>query len=81
MACYPFLIDRYRAEGFSPAVEALMTMAAEGYPFPGNLDKTQPVNGLAPPSQRDLLHDALAGEWSTEQVSAALAEQLMHRTS
>jgi ectoine hydroxylase-related dioxygenase (phytanoyl-CoA dioxygenase family) len=81
VACYPFLIERYGAEGFSPAVETLMTMAADGYPFPGNLDKTQPVNGLAPPSQRDLLHDALAGEWSLEQISAALAEQLEQRTS
>ena len=63
----------------SAEVEALIAMAAEGYPFPANLDVTQPVDGLAPPSQQDLLRQALVEGWSTERVAEQLARQLAER--
>jgi hypothetical protein len=79
VACYPHLQAMHRDHGFSAEVETLITMAAEGYAFPANLDVTPPVGGMAPPSQADLVHDALTGGWSTEQVSAELARQLADR--
>jgi ectoine hydroxylase-related dioxygenase (phytanoyl-CoA dioxygenase family) len=78
-AVYPQLQERYRAEGFSPDVEALMTMSAEGYPFPGNIDLTPPKGGLAPDSQLDLLRQSLAEGWSAERLSDALDQQLADR--
>jgi ectoine hydroxylase-related dioxygenase (phytanoyl-CoA dioxygenase family) len=80
-ACYPSLQEWYRQQGFSAEVEALLTMAAEGYPFPGNLDRTQPTGGLAPPSQRELVRQALGEEWSADRLAAALAQQLDDRRS
>ena len=74
-ACYPRLQALYRDQGLSAEVEALMTMAADGYPFPANIDITPPIGGLAPPSQRDLLRQALTEEWPADQLEAALAQQ------
>ncbi|MFF9813168.1 phytanoyl-CoA dioxygenase family protein [Streptomyces sp. NPDC014006] len=63
-AVYPVLLKR-RAEGVGEAwLEHVIAASAEGYPFPTNLDRDPPVEGLAPPSQADLLRRALAGEWS-----------------
>ena len=50
-------------------------MVADGYPFPGNLDSTPPTGGLAPPTQRDVLRQALDEEWSFDELSSALATQ------
>jgi ectoine hydroxylase-related dioxygenase (phytanoyl-CoA dioxygenase family) len=73
LACYPHLVAMHERQGMSPAVEALMTMAAEGYPFPANLDVTPPVGGMAPPSQLDVLRRALVESWSGEQLASQLA--------
>lgn len=79
VACYSHLQAMHREHGFSPEVDALVTMAAEGYAFPANLDVTPPVGGMAPASQADLLRDALAEGWSTDRVAEALARQLADR--
>jgi hypothetical protein len=34
--------------------------SAEGYAFPTNLDRDQPLGGMAPPSQADVVLSALA---------------------
>lgn len=80
-ACYPHLTAMYHEQGMSAPVEALITMAAEGYPFPANLDVTPPVGGMAPASQVDLLHQALLEGWPAEQLHAALVRQLEDRRS
>ena len=41
----------------------IVAACAEGYAFPTNLDHDQPVEGLAPPSQADLVWQALAEQW------------------
>jgi ectoine hydroxylase-related dioxygenase (phytanoyl-CoA dioxygenase family) len=79
VSCYPYLQAMHREHGFSPEVEALIAMAAEGYAFPANLDVTPPVGGMAPPSQAELVRDALTAGWSTERVAAELARQLTDR--
>jgi ectoine hydroxylase-related dioxygenase (phytanoyl-CoA dioxygenase family) len=68
---YSDLVDR--AETWDPPqLEHAISAAAEGYPFPSNLDRDPPIEGLAPPSQADLVHLALRERWSTERLGEAL---------
>ncbi|MEU0580141.1 phytanoyl-CoA dioxygenase family protein [Streptomyces griseoincarnatus] len=58
-AVYPVLLAR-KAEGASEQwLENVIAASAEGYPFPTNLDNDPPVDGLAPPSQADVVRGAL----------------------
>jgi ectoine hydroxylase-related dioxygenase (phytanoyl-CoA dioxygenase family) len=61
--------------------EAVVRAAAEGYPFPTNLDRDPPLDGMAPPSQADLLRRALAEGWSAETLSDALSAYRARRVS
>jgi ectoine hydroxylase-related dioxygenase (phytanoyl-CoA dioxygenase family) len=72
-AVYPTLRQRV-IDGMSRrAVDNVIAATAEGYPFPTNLDRDQPVDGLTPPSQAGVLRRALDEAWSVEQLSSALA--------
>ncbi len=55
--------------------------AGHGYPFPTNLDTDPPVGGLAPPSQQDLLTQAVAEDWSQEKFDAELDAREAKRPS
>jgi ectoine hydroxylase-related dioxygenase (phytanoyl-CoA dioxygenase family) len=60
-------------DGASPAAIAnVIAACAEGYPFPTNLDLDQPVGGLAPPTQADILARAVAGGWPRQQLETEL---------
>jgi ectoine hydroxylase-related dioxygenase (phytanoyl-CoA dioxygenase family) len=74
-AVYPTL--RAAAEsGMSTAqVENVVAASAEGYPFPTNLDRAQPVDGMAPPSQAELLARAVADRASAQDLADSLADQ------
>ena len=74
-AIHPALAARVAAGWSDDAVAHVVAASAEGYPFPSNLDRAQPVGGMAPPSQADLVHAALAEGASTEDLAARLAEQ------
>ena len=72
-AVYPVLLDRKAAgtpdaDGSAHALAA----AAEGYPFPTNLDLDQPVGGLTPASQAEIVRDALAADASPAELGALL---------
>ncbi len=54
---------------------------AEGYSFPTNLDRDPPLGGLAPKTQAQLMHEALAENWSDDAFSKALAEQAGRKLS
>ncbi len=54
---------------------------AHGYAFPTNLDRDQPVDGLTPPSQLDLLVDALQRKMSAADLGAAMDSHAMRRVS
>jgi hypothetical protein len=54
---------------------------AEGYAFPTNLDKDQPIGSLAPPSQVDTVLAALADGLTPEDLNIALAAQIERRIS
>jgi ectoine hydroxylase-related dioxygenase (phytanoyl-CoA dioxygenase family) len=62
----------YPALHAHPAPEHAVAAAAEAYPFPTNLDRDPPVDGLAPPSQADLVRQALAEGWPAERFEAGL---------
>ncbi|MEM7274980.1 MAG: phytanoyl-CoA dioxygenase family protein [Actinomycetota bacterium] len=52
---------------------------AQGYAFPTNLDRDQPVGGLTPPSMLDLVIDGLARRVPPAELRAALAEHAGRR--
>jgi ectoine hydroxylase-related dioxygenase (phytanoyl-CoA dioxygenase family) len=80
-AIYPVLKAR-KGQGVDPArLDDAIASAAEGYPFPGNLDLDDNVGGLAPVAQAHLVRQALAQDWSTEKLDEALdAYAVRHRT-
>ena len=53
----------------------VIAATAEGYAFPTNLDRDQPIDGLAPPTQADLVRRALAEGWAVTDFTAAVREQ------
>ena len=55
------------------AVDNVIAATAEGYAFPTNLDRDQPIGGLAPQSQAELLRQAVAERWPVDQLTEALA--------
>ena len=67
---YPALVAA-RLEGAER--EAVIANTGEGYPFPANLDIDSPLTGMAPPSQQDLLRQALSEGWPSERFDAELA--------
>jgi ectoine hydroxylase-related dioxygenase (phytanoyl-CoA dioxygenase family) len=60
-------------DGASPtAIANVIAACAEGYPFPANLDLDQPVDGLAPRTQADILGRAVSERWSRQQLETEL---------
>ena len=54
------------------ALRSALAAAAEGYAFPTNLDLDQPVDGMAPQTQAELVWRALQESWPAAQVEEAL---------
>jgi ectoine hydroxylase-related dioxygenase (phytanoyl-CoA dioxygenase family) len=80
-AIYPTLINAASGPAWSESFTSnVIGSAADGYPFPTNLDNDQPIGGLAPASQADVLTQALAENWSVDQFTQALAAQHERRT-
>ena len=80
-AIYPALLAR-KSSGLAPArVGDVVAASAEGYAFPTNLDRDQPVNGMSPPTQADLVRRALGEAVSPEELSDRLAAQELRTRS
>lgn len=80
-AVYPALLRR-KAEGADAEwLDHVIAASAEGYPFPTNLDSDPPVDGLAPPSQADLVRRALAEGWTPRTLRDELRAGADRRTS
>lgn len=76
-AIYDDLVKAQLTEGWDPrALDNVIAASAEGYAFPTNLDRDQPVDGLAPPTQAELVRQALAEGWDHPQLVARLREQV-----
>jgi ectoine hydroxylase-related dioxygenase (phytanoyl-CoA dioxygenase family) len=74
---YDDLMKAHVAEGWDRReLDNVIAASAEGYAFPTNLDRDQPVDGLAPPTQADLVRRALDEGWAHEVLVARLAEQV-----
>ena len=56
-------------------VDNVIAATAEGYPFPANLDIDSPLSGMAPPSQQDVMRQALAEGWTEEKFAAEIDTQ------
>ncbi|MGK8504498.1 phytanoyl-CoA dioxygenase family protein [Nocardia asiatica] len=79
---YPVLLRKISAESVDREyVDNVLAAAAEGYPFPTNLDRDRPIGSLFPESQLELTKRALDGGWSLDELRAALAEQAERRRS
>ena len=80
-AVYPALRARL-AHGVAPtSLDNAIACAAEGYPFPSNLDLDENVDGLTPLAQAAIMRQALAQGWHPDQFADALdAYAVRHRT-
>ncbi|MEU7906946.1 phytanoyl-CoA dioxygenase family protein [Actinoplanes sp. NPDC049118] len=65
-ALYPVL------RAYSGSVDNVIAASAEGYAFPTDLDRDQPIGGLAPQTQAELVRQALAEAWDVTRFEQAL---------
>lgn len=83
LAVYPELAARQAAGWSEQALHNALAAAAEGYAFPDNLDNDQPVGGLSPPAQVELVRTALTEGWAPERLRVELeghaAKRWLHR--
>ncbi len=68
------------ADGREREVRNLITVAAEGYAFPTNLDRDQPAGRMTPVNQAELLAQAVRESWDEAQLRDELAAQQWRRT-
>ncbi len=80
-AVYPALLSRKGSGASEEFLANAVTSAADGYPFPTNLDLDPNVGGLNPLSQTELLHRALAEGWDAQRTSAELDAYAARRRS
>ncbi|NYF98288.1 phytanoyl-CoA dioxygenase family protein [Janibacter cremeus] len=69
-AIYPALLSRTAA---GVDVEHAVAASAEGYAFPTNLDLDQPVDGMSPPTQADIVRQSLTRGAPPDELAGRLA--------
>jgi ectoine hydroxylase-related dioxygenase (phytanoyl-CoA dioxygenase family) len=74
-ALFPALSRRARADVSDVRLRNAIAASAEGYSFPTNLDRDQPIGGLAPETQAQLVWRAVIEDWEPEQLAAELRAQ------
>jgi ectoine hydroxylase-related dioxygenase (phytanoyl-CoA dioxygenase family) len=72
LALYPVLARRKAAGADERELRNVVAASAEGYAFPTNLDRDQPVGGLAPQTQAELVWQALDEGWDAAAFAAGL---------
>lgn len=78
-AVYPALLAMKSAGRSERELANAVNATAEGYAFPTNLDRDQPIGSLAPPSQVDTVLAALAGDLPPEELDTILDQQQERR--
>ena len=78
-ALFPVLLERKAAGSSDRALDNIIAASAEGYAFPTNLDRDQPINGIAPQTQAGLVRQAVAEEWTQASFESALDAQSARR--
>lgn len=79
-ALYPVLAHALAAGADEARLRRVVAASAEGYAFPTNLDADQPVDGLAPQSQAELVWSALRRGLQSVEVDRQLDAQQWRRT-
>jgi ectoine hydroxylase-related dioxygenase (phytanoyl-CoA dioxygenase family) len=74
-ALFPILLEEKAAGASAGFLNNVIAASAEGYAFPTNLDRDQPIGGIAPQTQADLVRQAVAEAWTPEAFEAALDAQ------
>jgi ectoine hydroxylase-related dioxygenase (phytanoyl-CoA dioxygenase family) len=74
---YPVLRELGQDSAFP--LDNVIAACAEGYAFPTNLDRDQPIGGLAPQTQADLVRQALDEDWPADSLQQALDEHAVRR--
>lgn len=78
-ALFPALLAR-KARGASDAeLRNAVAAGTEGYSFPTNLDRDQPVDGLAPETQAELVWRAVQEGWNAPTLADELAAYATRR--
>jgi ectoine hydroxylase-related dioxygenase (phytanoyl-CoA dioxygenase family) len=81
-ALYPVLRAARRDGSLTAAqIAHAIAASAEGYSFPTNLDRDPPLGGMAPKTQAALMAEALAADWDSATLAAALDAQSDRRQS
>ncbi len=73
-AIYPVLLARLAAGADRAGLDRSVAASAEGYPFPGDLDVDQPLDGLSPPSDAAIVGTALDKQLTPPQLDELLKE-------
>ncbi len=69
---YPELRRRWAVAEDRPGLRRALAACAEGYPFPGDLDRDQPVDGLAPAPDAAIVQQALEEGWDPDKLREVL---------
>jgi ectoine hydroxylase-related dioxygenase (phytanoyl-CoA dioxygenase family) len=78
-ALFPTLLQ-LKASGLAGTrLRNIVAACAEGYAFPTNLDRDQPVAGLAPQTQAELVWQAMAEQWDPATFRHELAAHTARR--
>ena len=72
LALYPVLLN---ADMSADAVSRVLAASAEGYPFPGDLDRNRPEGESSDRSPVDITLRALRERWAFDELAARLAAQ------
>jgi hypothetical protein len=80
-ALYPVLRAQQAAGASERTLRNVVAASAEGYAFPTNLDRDQPIGGLAPETQAELVRRALQEEWTADALETELTAQAERHTS
>jgi ectoine hydroxylase-related dioxygenase (phytanoyl-CoA dioxygenase family) len=71
-ALFPVLLAKKAAGVSDGYLDNVIAASAEGYPFPTNLDRDQPIGGMAPQTQAGLVRQAVTEGWTQEAFESAL---------
>lgn len=80
VAVYPSLQAAVERGWSARAVANVIASCAEGYPFPTDLDQDQPIGGLAPESQADVVRRSLDAGLSANELIGALRDWQARRS-
>jgi ectoine hydroxylase-related dioxygenase (phytanoyl-CoA dioxygenase family) len=78
---FPTLLQLKASGMVEPRLRNVIAACAEGYAFPTNLDRDQPVGGIAPQTQAELVWQAVAEGWDPSAFRHELAAQAVRRST